>query len=199
MKDALTRAVIGCITILAATLVLVLGIRGYEVLVPAQVEHDSANITQADYAQAHAKWDAQKINVYEINVDDGDGRLQFRMRVDRQTGNLYLLSLRAQGVDESVDGLNTPLSGVQIKVFGAYSVDSVFASINKAISAAQTSSPTIDATGSSLFTDVDVQFDPNKGYPTRFTTYSRTTPTSHEVTWRTQQSDMQFSNLTVIN
>jgi hypothetical protein len=196
MQNALIRGFLGGIVILLLTSATALAIQGYKTIVPAQVERDTANITQADYAQARAKWQAQKIDLYEISVDDV--RLQFRMRVDRTTGNLYLLKLAVDGTDESVDGLNTPLSGVTAKVYGAYSVDSLFDSINAALAGLSAGPQMATNAGSTDFRDVDVQFDSGRGYPVRFALYDRTTLSSHEITWRTKQRDLQIKDFTVI-
>jgi hypothetical protein len=196
MKNALIRGLLGSIVILLATGVLALAIQGYKTVVPAQVERNTANITQADYAQARAKWDAQKISVYEIGVNDG--RLQFSMRVDRTTDTLYLLKLAVAGTEESVDGLNTPLSGVAAKTYGVYAVDPLFDKIKNTLATLSTALQPAARADSTDYSDLEVQFDSSKGYPARFTLYDRSTLSSHEITWRTNQRDLQIQDFTVV-
>lgn len=196
MQNALIRGFLGSIVILLLTGATALSIQGYKTIVPEQVERNTANITQADYAQARAKWDAQKIGVYEISVDDA--RLQVSIRVDRTTGNLYLLKLAVDGTDESVDGLKTPLSGVAAKTYGVYAVDPLFDSIKDALAGLSTGMQTAANADSTDFSDVEVQFDSARGYPVRIALYDRTTLSSHEITWRTKQRDLQIKAFTVI-
>ncbi len=66
MKNAFIQSLLGSLVVVLVALGCVLGIDLYTTAVPEQVERDTINISQADYEQARARWDAQKISVYEL-------------------------------------------------------------------------------------------------------------------------------------
>ncbi len=194
MKNTLIMGLRGSITILLLTLVCIGALRLYKTAVPQQVEHDTVNITQRDYSQERTKWEAQNVSVYEITASDP--LLRARMRVDRVTGDIFLLQVTARGEPESVDGLNLPISGVTAAVYKPYTIDALYDAIGDALTGASAgNSSTNSATN---FRDYEVQFDPNRGYPVRFMEGIRTTLSAQEITWRTNVKDVQIKDFTIV-
>lgn len=200
MKNSLIAGLRGSIVILLLTLGCIGAIRLYKTAVPQQVEHDTTNITQRDYAQERAKWESQNVSVYEITASDP--LLRARMRVDRATGDIFLLQVTARGEPESVDGLNMPISGVTAAVFKPYTIDALYDAIGDALTGASVGNSSTNSVSSAdsttNFRDYEVQFDPNRGYPVRFMEGLRTTLSAQEITWRTNVKDVQIKDFTII-
>lgn len=196
MKNAIVRGLIGSAVTLLVAMAFVLALQGYKVLVPAQVEHNTSNITQADYDQAFAKWDGQNISTYEFTVVAP--KQELRMRVDRNTGDIYLLSHTVLGLSRSVDGLKVPLSGVALRTFQVYTPDAIYNSIQEDMvnTERETAQPGENAT--TRYIDLNVQFDPALGYPAHVTESVRTTLDTKEITWRTNANDLEIKDFTAI-
>jgi hypothetical protein len=196
MYNAFMRSLRGSIVILLLAFMVGLALQVYKSAVPEQVERNTINITQTDLAQARARWDASKIDVYEIT--GSDLRVSARLRVDRATGDIYLLQLTIKGQSESVDGLSAPVSGVAVKVYQAYTIDAVYDSITGTLAAVTAGQPSANGGESSTFHDYDVQLDPSGTYPIRFAEDVRTTLSPREITWRTSVRDLQIKDFTEI-
>ena len=181
---------------LLAAVVLMLAIQGYKALVPAQVEHNTSNITQDDFDRSLAKWTGKNVGTYEITVVDP--RQELRLRVDTTTNKLYMLSHTVNGISESVDGLKVPLTGVAAKAFGAYTVDSMFETIRSDMATIAVGAGAPNGSDTTRFVDLNVQFDPAAGYPVHIVEHSRTTLNTNEITWRTTSNDVQIKDFTVI-
>jgi len=115
------------------------------------------------------------------------------MRVNRTTGEMYLLELVIKGVNATVDGLNLPLSGVTLKVYQPLTIDSVFDSIAQTIADVEAGTGGEVRGNSTVYHDYEVRFDPTVGYPTLFRTDARTTLTPQEITWRTNEKNLELS------
>jgi hypothetical protein len=196
MKDALLRGLVGSAIALLLAGAFALAIVAYKAVVPAQVEHDAANITQSDLDQARARWAAQNIAVYELSL--ADARRHFRLRVDKAANKIFLLQLSVDGVEESVDGLNAPLADVTEAVYKVDTVESLFDKVGAALQGLSTGPSQPAAGESTTFQDLDVKFDPTRGYPTSYTQYSRKTLDPDELTWRSKQDSLEISDFTVI-
>lgn len=171
-------------------------VRLYKTGVPEQVERDTINITQTDYAQARAKWDAQKVGVYEMRYVDP--RVSAKMRVDRGTGDIFLLELTLKGHPESVDGLSAPLSGVTAEVYQPYTIDAVYDSIRDTLARVSAGEQAANNGDITNFHDYEVKFDADHGYPLHFKEQVRTTLSSQEITWRADASELEIKDFAAI-
>ena len=196
MKSSFLQGLMGSAIALLAAVVLLVAIQGYKALVPAQVEHNTSNITQADYDQALAKWQGKNVGTYEMTVVDP--RQELRLRVDTTTDKLYILSHTVNGISESVDGLKVALTGVAARTFQAYTVDSIFESIREDMAATALGAGAPAGSGTTRFVDLNVQFDPATGYPVHAVEHLRTTLDTKEITWRTTGTDMQIKDFTIV-
>ena len=196
MRSSLLQGSIGSAIALLAAFALLLAIQAYKGLVPAQVEHNTSNITQADYDQALAKWTGKNAGTYEITIIDP--RQELRLRVDKTTNKLYILSHTVNGIAESVDGLKVALTGVAARTFQAYTVDSMFDSIREDMAATALGAGAPDVGGTTRFVDLNVQFDPAAGFPVHVVEHLRTTLDTKEITWRTTGKDIQIKDFEII-
>jgi hypothetical protein len=196
MKSSFLQGLIGSAIVLLAAVALMLAIQAYKALVPAQVEHDTSNITQAAYDQALAKWTAKNVGTYEMTIVDP--RQELRLRVDTATDKLYMLSHTVNGIAESVDGLKVPLTGVAAKTFQVYTVASMFESIREDMAATALGAGAPTGEGTTRFIDLNVQFDPTAGFPAHVIEHLRTTLDTKEITWRTTGTDVQVKDFAII-
>jgi hypothetical protein len=192
MRSSFLRGLLGSGVSLLLAVALVLAIQGYKALVPAQVERNTSNISEADYEQALAKWTSQNVGVYEVTIVDP--RQELRLRVDTTADKLYMLSHKVNGISESVDGLKVPLSGVAARTFQAYTIDAIFDAIHKDMAATALGAGPTGADVTTRFVDLNVQFDPALGYPTHVIERLRTTLPTREITWRSTGEDMQIKD-----
>lgn len=181
---------------LLAGVALMLAIQGYKGLVPAQVEHNTSNITKADFDRSLAKWSGKKVGTYEMTIVDP--RQELRLRVDTTTNKLYMLSHTVNGISESVDGLKVALTGVAAKTFQAYTVDSMFEAIRSDMASTALGAGAPTGNDTTRFVDLNVQFDPAVGYPVHIVDYSRTTLNTKEITWRTTSKDVLIKDFAII-
>jgi hypothetical protein len=196
MRNSIIRGLTGSAVILLVALVFVLALLGYKALVPAQIERNTSNITRDQYAEAFAKWDSQNIGAYEVTIVDP--KQEIRLRVDKRTDQLFLLSHTVLGLSESVDGLKVPLSGVTLRTFQPYTIDAIFDTIQQDVVNAL-SDPDLPADGvTTRYIDLHVAFDPTIGYPIHTTESLRTTLGTKEITWRTTSKDVEIKDFTVI-
>ena len=196
MKNALLRGLAGSAIVVLLAGAFALAIVGYKSVVRSQVEHDTAGITQSDLDQARAKWAAQNVSVYELTVTDP--RRRVRLRVDQAANKLYLLELSVEGVEESVDGLNAPITDVTEQVYKAFTVDSIFDKIDTDLQGLSPSPAQPAAGEETTYRDVDVKFDPTRGYPTSYVDYTRTTLDPNEITWRSKEDSLEITDFTVV-
>jgi FlaG/FlaF family flagellin (archaellin) len=196
MKSTFLQGLTGSMVALLAAMALMLAIQGYKALVPAQVEHNTSNITQGDFDQSLAKWTGQKVGTYEMTIVDP--RQELRLRVDTTTNKLYMLSHTVNGISESVDGLKVALTGVAAKTFEAYTVASMFETIRSDMAATVLGAGAPTGSDTTRFVDLNVQFDPAAGYPVHIVEHSRTTLNTNEITWRATSKDVQIKDFTVI-
>lgn len=196
MKSTFLQGLMGSMIALLAAVALMLAIQGYKAIVPAQVEHNTSNITQTDFDQSLAKWTAKDVGTYEMTIVDP--RQELRLRVDTTTNKLYMLSHTVNGISESVDGLKVALTGVAAKTFQAYTVDSMFEAIRSDMAATTQGATAPTGDDATRFVDLLVQFDPDAGYPVHVIEHSRTTLNTKEITWRTTSKDVQIKDFTII-
>lgn len=196
MKSTFIQGLTGSMITLLAAVALMLAIQGYKALVPAQVEHNTSSITQADYDQALAKWTGKNVGTYEMTIVDP--RQELRLRVDTTTDKLYMLSHKVNGISESVDGLKVALTGVAARTFQAYTVDSIFEAIRTDMAATTLGAGAPTGNDTTRFVDLNVQFDPTGGYPVHVVEHLRTTLNTKEITWRTTGKDVQIKDFTII-
>src|SRR6476661_8608012 len=196
MRSTFLQGLSGSMVALLAASALMLAIQGYKALVPAQVEHNTSNITQADYNQSLARWTGKKVGTYEMTIVDP--RQELRLRIDTTTNKLYMLSHTVNGISESVDGLKVALTGVAAKTFQAYTVDSMFESISSDMASTALGAGAPTGNDTSRYVDLNVQFDPDAGYPVHIVEHSRTTLNTKEITWRTTSKDVQIKDFTII-
>ena len=196
MKSSFLQGLTGSAIALFAALALLLAIQGYKALVPAQVEHNTSNIAQADYDQALGKWTGKNVGIYEVTIVDP--RQELRLRVDTTTDKLYILSHTVNGITESVDGLKVALTGVAAKTFQVYTVDFMFESIREDMAATALGAGAPAGGGTTRFVDLNVQFDPTAGFPVHVVEHLRTTLDTKEITWRTTGKDVQLKDFTIV-
>jgi hypothetical protein len=196
MRSTFLQGLTGSVIALLAAVALMLALQGYKAIVPAQVEHNTSNITQADYDQALAKWTGKNIGTYEMTIVDP--RQELRLRVDTTNDKLYMLSHTVNGISESVDGLKVALTGVAARTFQAYTVDSIFEAIRSDMASTALGAAASTGNDTTRFVDLNVQFEPAAGYPVHVVEHSRTTVNTKEITWRTTSKDVQIKDFTII-
>ena len=196
MKRSFLQGLTGSVIALLAAVALMLAIQAYKALVPTQIEHNTSNVTQADYDRSLAQWTGKNVGTYEMTIVDP--RQELRLRVDTTKDKLYMLSHTVNGISESVDGLKVALTGVTARTFQAYTVDSIFESIRADMAATALGSGAPAGTDTTRFVDLTVQFDPSAGYPVHVVEHARITLNTKEITWRTTTKDVQIKDFTII-
>lgn len=196
MRDTLARSLRGSMMILLLAAACIFALRFYKTIVPEQVAHDTITITGAAYEQARARWEAQKISVYEVT--SSDPRVTARLRVNRDTGDIFLLDLKVEGRSWALADTSTALTGVSAVVYGKYTIDAIYDSIQGALNSVSAAEPARNDSGTTDFHDFDIRFDPSRGYPTHFIEYDRTTLSSGEITWRTTLNSMEVTDFTSV-
>ena len=169
----------------------------YRQSVPAHVDRDTINISESDYEQALAKWEARQVVEYTITVARNAD--QITIRVNRETGDIFLLEwLRAGHPYEG--GVPDPNNPVIPGLYYDLSVDGMFDRIREwldAIESGQPLAPTVEET--EYFNDFVARFHPELGYPIYVANYVRSAHRTREVIWRSPARPiLEVQSLTIM-
>jgi hypothetical protein len=196
VRNATFSTLIGSAGIFVLTLLCIASIYIYKQFVPAQVDSNTINIVDADVEHARALWESTNAHEYEYNLVIKEQAVDVTLHVNRDTGE-YLLIKDSSGTLAAVPyNMASGTAGICCQLV---SIDKLLdLTFDKIVEVNNGTKILPNLPNYDQYVDITVQFDPQLGYPTEITCYTRITRGNREVTWREPAQSIIIKDVKIV-